>query len=282
MGPIPRGRLLRPDLTMDVLFSCRNCIHNCGQTPNLGPGMGFCLQHNSLIRDPGTTTCKYLHRKDLPHFAVEEGVREHAAEFTFFPGLVSLTEKRPLPVVRYSEAVAWERREFSPVRHVLAQYFKTTPRWILIQSFTGGTDGVRAVAHASLVRRYLDHCGKWTSSYRLVLALVQEIDVEPHFSNEDVLVPAGEDAVAARADALWDVVFTRLSCLQEYGWHAGIESLTWITDSLNGALTDFDWPTLQEALVGVRNDWTERLIRHAKENMAGPPEDESSLSEEEP
>jgi hypothetical protein len=34
---------------MDELFSCRNCIHNCGQSLLIGPGSGFCLQHESVI-----------------------------------------------------------------------------------------------------------------------------------------------------------------------------------------------------------------------------------------
>ena len=72
---------------MDELFSCRNCIHNCGQSLNVGRGPVYRLQHDSVIPDPGLITCKYLHRKDLPNFVVDEGVREHAAEFA--PGPVS-------------------------------------------------------------------------------------------------------------------------------------------------------------------------------------------------
>ena len=75
---------------MDELFSCRNCIHNSGQSLLIAEGLGFCLQHNSVIRDPDRTTCKYLHRKDLPNFVVHEGIGEHAAEFAGFPLQVSL------------------------------------------------------------------------------------------------------------------------------------------------------------------------------------------------
>ena len=79
---------------MDELFSCRNCIHNCGQSLLIGQGSGFCLQHESVIWEPDRTTCKYLHRKDLPYFVVEEGTREHAAEFAGFPFLVSLDHEK--------------------------------------------------------------------------------------------------------------------------------------------------------------------------------------------
>ena len=123
---------------MDSLFSCRNCIHNCAQTLNLGPGQGFCLKHNSVILKSELTTCKYLHRKDLPAFVVEEGVREHASEFAFFPAMASLDKLVPVPAVKYSERFAWERGQFSPLLHVLAQYHKMKPHWIMVQSFSGG------------------------------------------------------------------------------------------------------------------------------------------------
>ena len=126
---------------MDELFSCRNCIHNCGQSLSSGNGTGFCLKHNSVIPEPGRTTCKYLHRKDLPHFVVDEGLREHAAEFALFPRLVTLEQKEPIERIVYSERYVWERNEFDPLTHALAQYFKTERRWVLIQAFTGSSDG---------------------------------------------------------------------------------------------------------------------------------------------
>ncbi len=111
---------------MDELFSCRNCIHNCGQSLNVGQGAGYCLQHDSVIPDPGLITCKYLHRKDLPNFVVDEGVREHAAEFAPFPRLVRLDTKESVEQVRYSEKYQWEKHSFDPLTHALAQYHKVT------------------------------------------------------------------------------------------------------------------------------------------------------------
>lgn len=265
---------------MEPLFSCRNCIHNCGQTLSLGQGAGFCLRHDSVIKDPATTTCKYLHRKDLPYFTVDEGLREHAADFAFFPALVSLTTGKPIERVAYSERYAWEHRKFAPLTHALAQYHKAKPRWIIIQSFTGGTDGLRSVAHTSLVRHYLSNCEHWWSSYRLVLAVLQEIAVEPHFADEDVVPGPGEALGEAQTEALWDVVFARLATLQEYGWHAGIEDLTWITDSLNGSLSTFEWAKVKTDLGEVRATWTPRLIQHAKNQHVYFADDHDETGEE--
>ncbi|HWY87324.1 MAG TPA: hypothetical protein VNX28_11395 [Gemmataceae bacterium] len=265
---------------MDELFSCRNCIHNCGQSPNVGQGAGYCLQHDSVIWEPERTTCKYLHRKDLPHFVVDEGVREHAAEFAFFPLLVTLDTKKPIEQIRYSEKFAWERGSFDPLTHALAQYYKIPRRWVLIQAFTGGADGRRSLTHGSLVRHYMDRCGKWTSSYRLVLGLLDEIDDPPHFSRRSLLISHGLSAEEVAQDALWDVVFVRLSALQEYGWHAGLEPLIWASDEVNGSLSEMNWPTLQAEFANLRPRWIDLIISHAKEHGVFFPQPESVEEED--
>lgn len=249
---------------MNEVFSCRNCIHNCGQSLNAGQGAGYCLKHDSVIPAPGRTTCKYLHRKDLPHFVVDEGIREHASEFALFPRLVTLDTKEPIERVHYSERYNWERLEFDPLTHALAQYFKAQRRWVLIQAFTGGSDGRRSLAHASLVRHYMDHCGTWASSYRLVLGLLEEIDETPHFTRRPLVPFNGTSIEEISADALWDVVFVRLSAIQEYGWHAGLESLNWASDAVNGSLAELNWPGLQMELGGLRDTWIRLIISHAK------------------
>jgi len=171
---------------MDELFSCRNCVHNCGQSLLIGRGEGFCLKFDSVLFDPNRSTCKYLHRKDLPRFVVDEGLREYASEFAEFSAIADLVEHKSIERLQYSEKFAWERKRFDPLNQSLAQYHKARPAWIFLQSMSGGIDGRRSLAHASLVRRYMDQCGNWTSSYRFVLGLVLELPITPQFSDEDL------------------------------------------------------------------------------------------------
>ncbi|MCU1294170.1 MAG: hypothetical protein JWP08_3020 [Bryobacterales bacterium] len=222
------------------------------------------MRFNSVIRDPDTTTCKYLHRKDLPRFVVDEGLREHAAEFAAFSGMADLYARDAIRSAYYSQKFVWEHHAFDPITNVLAQYHKTSPAWVFVESFTGGIDGRRSVAHACLVRRYMDNCETWKSSYRLVLAFLAEIDEEPQFRKGDLKVLASGDSPALNADALWDVIFIRFSLLQEYGWHAGLEPLLWVTDRVNGALAAFDWPALREQLTDLKVDLTKLVIEHAQ------------------
>ncbi len=255
-------------MKMHDLFSCRNCVHNCSQTLNVGRGVGYCLQHDSVIWEPDDTTCKYLHRKDLPHFVVDEATAEHAAEFASFSALVGLSAKKPIARAFYSEKYAWEHDSFDAIVNALAQYHRTRRSWVFIEAFSGGLDGRRSLAHAALVRRYMDHCGTWVGSYRLVLAFVQELDIEPRFDDRDLVNGEGADLDEVRDEALWDVVFTRIAGVQEYGFHAGLEDLMWASDGLGEGLATLNWPLLRTTLSEKRAEWTERIIEHARADDA--------------
>jgi hypothetical protein len=246
---------------MDELFSCRNCIHNSAQTLVIGRGIGFCLIHKSILRNSNRTTCKYLSRKDLPSFVVDEGVKEHAYEFAMFSSIVDMSTNSPVERTYYSEKRAWLNHSFDALTQNLAHSYRVKPTWIFVQSLAGGSDGRRALAHSSLVRRYMANCRTWRSSYRFVLALVQELPRTPQFEADDLVPEAGQDALQ---DALWDVFFTRISGIQEYGFHAGLEELMWVTDHLNGALIQFDWEGLKKDLQNKSSQWTDLIIQHAQ------------------
>jgi len=251
---------------MNILFSCRNCVQNCAQGLNLGKGVGYCLQHDSIIHDSEDTTCKYLHRKDLPSFVVEESAEEHRREFWEFPYLVSMTAKRSLRPEWYSEKVGWERRDFDSLIFLSSQYHRAPRAWVLIQSLSGRVDGRISLLHASMLRRYTSNCGSWKSSYKLILGLIQELDATPSFSQADLVVREGDVISEVNTQATWEVFFTRLGAIQEYGWHSGIEELRWASDHLGDALIAFDWSALLPELSKRREDWMSSVIAHAKEN----------------
>jgi hypothetical protein len=94
--------------------------------------------------------------------------------------------------------------------------------------------------------------------------LVEEIDVQPLFDPRALIRSSQTSESEAAADAAWDVFFVRLSALQEYGWHAGLEALMWASDSLNDGISELDWPRLQNELSGQRESWIKLIIDHAK------------------
>ena len=206
-------------------------------------------------------------------------MREHAAEFAFFPRLVTLDTRESIERIRYSEKRGWENGTFDPLTHALAQYHKSSPKWVFIQAFSAGVDGHRSLAHASLARHYMAHCGTWTSSYRLISGLVEEIDDRPEFTEKSLVAADGNSAGDTAEEALWDVVFTRLLAVQEYGWHAGLEPLVWASDSINGSLADFNWRGLQKELASLRRPWADLIIQHARKHNVFFPEPPTEAEE---
>ncbi len=73
-------------------------------------------------------------------------------------------------------------------------------------------------------------------------------------------------------EALWDVFFTRISGVEEYGFLSGLEELMWVTDQLGDSLLDFDWERLKRILELKSSEWSNLIINHAKEEDAFFPE----------
>lgn len=258
---------------MDEIFSCRNCVHNAGQTLNIGRGGGYCLLHKSVLRSPSEMTCKYLTRKDLPSFVVDESVKEHAYEFATYSSIVDTTTMRLAPKAFYSERHAWVSHSFDALTMTLSSADRVKPTRLFVESLAGGVDGRRSLAHASAVRRYMANCGTWRSSYRLVLSLVQGFQDPPFFAVHDLESPETD-----QDDAVWDLFFVRISGVQEYGFHAGIEPLMWVTDSLGESFNTLDWKGLFSQITNLSNIWIESIISHAKDEgqffQEPPPEEE--------
>jgi hypothetical protein len=233
--------------------------------------------HKSILRAPHRTTCKYLSRKDLPFFAVDEGVKEHAFEFAVFSSIVDMPTMSVVERFNYSEKHVWLTHTYDSLTQNLAHSFKISPTWVFVESLAGGNDGRRALAHSSLVRRYMANCGTWRSSYRFVLALVQELPRTPRFEEDDVVPDAPPDAFE---EALWDVFFSRISGVEEYGFHSGLQELMWATDQINGSLSRFDWEGLKRDLQIKASEWTELIIKHAQDEGAFFPDRSADGSDE--
>ena len=112
------------------------------------------------------------------------------------------------------------------------------------------------------------------------MSLIQEIDETPHFTRQALVSPNGRASDEIAVEALWDVVFVRLSAIQEYGWHAGLEKLMWASDAVNGSLVDLNWPVLQQELQNLRHEWIHDVITHARAHGAFFPKADSDEQDE--
>jgi hypothetical protein len=240
------------------LFSCKNCIHNPAQGLTMGRGAGFCLQWGSVVERPEQTTCKYLHRKDLPAFLVREAVEEHADELADTRGMVDIYGHERLPL-RSMDAGA--PAILDPATHVVATYHALESardvtadrRGELIGLFAGSVDGRTALFHASLVRRGMLGVASWQTRKDLVTALLDEIDSDVFFNDRDLVGLDGGPTDAARAAARWEVAYARLSGIQEFGWHAAMDVFKHPLRDLGDLVAAEDWPGFLHALGAVKN-----------------------------
>lgn len=253
------------------LFSCRNCIQNPIQGLCSGVGDGYCVHWSSVIKKPESTTCKYHHRKDLPLFLVEDATKEHAAEFSIVPGIADLKTKQRISSLSYSERHTWEIRRYDPQLNAVAGYHRRSdalgeegseespPRWRIIQAFAGSIDGRKALGFASLVRRYMQHCDSWWSSYRFILGVIAEIDYEVFFRDDDIVNSSDVSELEMREQATWEVFYTRLSGIQEFGWHASLDSLKFPMRELSAYIGD-SWNGIKSVLTDLKKRWEDEVI----------------------
>ncbi|XXX82201.1 hypothetical protein WMF30_25925 [Sorangium sp. So ce134] len=244
------------------LFSCRNCIHNPAQGLTLGPGAGFCLTWGSVIERPEQTTCKYLHRKDLPMFLARRGIQEHQDEFSRVASMADLETREPLVPRGYDSYSMVEAERLDNVTRAVAAYhaLDSAPdataqrRDLTLATFAGAADGRRAMMYASLVRRTLASGGPTLPWTRRVLDLLDEIDTDVLFRAADLLEADG--AAAAR----WEVAHARLSCIQEFGWHAAQEQLMYPMMELGAHVAEEDWNGFLLALGRLKGSFREVVI----------------------
>ncbi|XXT24338.1 hypothetical protein WME94_22650 [Sorangium sp. So ce429] len=244
------------------LFSCRNCIHNPAQGLTLGPGAGFCLTWGSIIEQPERTTCKYLHRKDLPMFLVRRGIQEHEDEFSRLAYMADLETHEPLVRRAYDSDGMFGAERLDTTTRAVAAYHAldsapdaTAQRrgWTLA-TFAGAADGRKAMTYASLVRRMFTSGGLSRIWVRRMLDLLDEIGIDVLFRAVDLLDPGS--ATAAR----WEVAHARLSCVQEFGWHAGQELLMYPMMELGGYVAEEDWNGFLLALGRLKESFREHLL----------------------
>lgn len=245
------------------LFSCRNCIHNPSQGLTLGRGAGFCLQWGSVLENPERTTCKYLHRKDLPWFHVPEAIQAHTEEFAGSPGMAGLETHEP---VAHSSPEGQRISQLEPTLRAVVGYHRlegmTEPRRSdLLSMFAGSIDGRRSMMHACLVRRAIPPGRPMSSSWwEWALELLDEVDRETSLDSTGLLDTAGASDEERRTAARWEVLFTRVSGLQEFGWHASIDALKFPLQELGSYVAEQDWNGLLHALSRLKPHWRELIL----------------------
>lgn len=250
---------------MNSPYTCDNCIYNPSQFQELGTRTGFCLKHETILRNASHTTCKFNRRKDLPYFLVEEGQAEHAEEFAKTKGVVYYWTKYPEEFHKYSERHAWVTNTFDPLLNEVAIYHRSGKKWIFIEALAGSRNPIKSIMQSSLLRRYIFTCGPTEDNYRVLLAFTSTLGDEVNLRISDFRTePSAEQFVEQKERYARDVILLRLYAIQEYGHLTENEQITWVSDELNGAfLTSSKEFTLAvKSFVPVLQSWIITAAEH--------------------
>ena len=105
----------------------------------------------------------------------------------------------------------------------------------------------------------MHHCDSWWSSYRFILGVIAEIDYEVLFRSEDIKSDNDISESEMREQATWEVFYTRLSGIQEFGWHASMDSLKFPMRELSAYIGD-SWNSIKSILTNLKACWEDEVI----------------------
>lgn len=222
---------------MKNLYTCDNCLYNPTQYHEIGTKTGFCLKHDSLLKNSSHTTCHFFRRKDLPFFLSEEGHKEHARDFPENEGIVFYHAGYPEQTKKYSERHVWITRSYDPCIHEIAIYHRTEKKWVFIQAFMASRNPIKSIMSSSLTRRYIQQCGSRRDNYRLILSINNDLREKTDLRPEDFILDiAHEEFSDMKEHYLKEIKLLQLYAIQEYGMLTENENIMWISDELNGSL----------------------------------------------
>jgi hypothetical protein len=218
-------------------YTCDNCLFNPSQYQDIGSKTGYCLKHNSLLKNSSHTTCHFFRRKDLPLFLADDGHKEHAKKFPNTDEIVFYYTNQNEQKRQYSEQHYWLTNTFDPYLHEVTLYHRSEKKWPFLQAFLHSRNPIKSIIWSSLTRRYIQKCGEQVDNYKLILSLSNALKEKVDLRIEDFRLEIECDEFDALKETyLKDITLLRIYGIQEYGAITDNEHLMWISDELNGAL----------------------------------------------
>lgn len=255
-------------------YTCDNCIFNPSQYQDIGSKTGYCLRHNSLLKNSSHTTCHFFRRKDLPLFLAEEGHKEHAKNFSDTNEIVYYYTKHSEQKRNYSEQHYWLTNTFDPYLHEVTLYHRSGKKWTFLQAFLSSRNPIKSIICSSLIRRYIQRCGQQGDNYRLILSLSNDLKEKVDLRIEDFRIEIEyEEFDLLKETYLKDISLLRIYGIQEYGSITNNENLMWISDELNGALLS-SWSEFFSSVIQLSPIINRYVIDSAQERGTFFPEQE--------
>ena len=243
---------------MRQLLSCSNCWFNVLQSGSIGLSVGYCVQHEVVLRQADELTCGRHVRKDLLLDSALATNKEHRKVYeTDGPRLV--TDGTNVGNGEYVERSTDLLRK-DDVGEVVADYGEYgTKIESLAQLRT--LPGIRAeIAMTCLARGYTKRCcdrgGRWTSGVHLLWWTRRRLEEEPkpkvELADLRYQLPV---ALKRQVElATWWVMMLRLIFISDVGSHARSEGhpISKMSDLAERAAADTEIPSVRKLATWIR------------------------------
>ena len=209
-----------------ILLSCLNCCHNPLQTDSLGPAVGYCTEHRTVLLSPSQLTCGRQFRKDL---GAESAAKQRTLhERRFSPEMIAKLNESTRPVNGgHTSASKADLHELASdhVAEAVLDYGRLESKIASLAQLRY-LSGVRPeMAMLSLgrvyVRRCLDRGGRWTSGMHLFWWTRRRVLENPEIELADLRVESTAPLSRQVALAQWSIIMMRLLFISDVGFYAG-------------------------------------------------------------
>lgn len=259
-----------------IPISCANCWYNALQTESIGPAVGYCTRHKTLLLAAEHTTCGLQTRKDLVYSDAIGEQRDHQDRFS--TGRVSTL---PSGGVVNGE-VSDDRRDFERVAQetvgeIVIAYGQLGSTIESLARLRQVSDSRAELAMLTLSRGYVRNCvergGSWTAGVHLFWWTRERLERKVELGYRDLRHPSSPlDRQMQIAE--WSLVMLRLFFISDIGHHAENHPLAELRDLPDEAALDVDALDPEQLIRWIRRKVIPRI------DELFPPEEYTQLARE--
>lgn len=206
-----------------ILLSCSNCCFNGLQYGAIGLTVGYCVEHERILRRADETTCGRHFRKDLPFVAADGFNQRHRQHFRDNAVYQIRTQRNVMKDPVYVETDRSQLAEDS-TGEVVTEYGFQGTKISSLASLRKLIDARADLAYFSLSRSYVRRCmakgGKWTSGLHLLWWTKERLKWKPDLSMQDFRLQTNASMARQNELAVWSLLMLRIMFIADVGEHA--------------------------------------------------------------
>lgn len=213
-------------MTNRRLTSCENCWFNPLQNGSVGLSLGYCTEHQMVLRDSSATTCGRHFRKDLPLASAENYARRHREIYASDAVIQDVARRdaaeNPRQITDDTKLLRTDE-----VGDLVADYGKYDGKIATLSELKRGGSSRKEFACLNLGRSYVYRCkvrgGAWTSGLNILWWVKKRLPDEPTFVASDFRYSAAGNLARQEELAIWSLLVARLLMISDVARNSGGE-----------------------------------------------------------